>query len=175
MNSYHSLNDKEKLLLYVGLSILSKLEKDKEQKKHIELHIECLTSGIPFSVPLASFHYSASEQDSDFVSETMEMFTRIYFSLNALGKDEKKATFPGFDGNTESNFLACARVLLSDDDAFDMFRDVNGRSAKNSHIPMADTYKKINEEVRKFEGKYPNNIPLNDVVRILRIAHINIE
>ncbi|CRM52772.1 YfbU domain protein [Pseudomonas sp. 31 R 17] len=107
------------------------------------------------------------------VVDTLDMYAFLRDSYAALGEAEKanleeavphargKISFPGYDGNNETEYLSTARYLVEDLDRFESMKTV---AAVNSHFPVVEMY------ARMFEAFEP--IRINLVGRLMNFAEI---
>lgn len=66
--------------------------------------------------------------------------------------DPRDVTFPGFDGNNESDLRSIAQALRKND----RFRETLGAEVKNSHMPTTAMYRRMIAKWRELgELNYP--------------------
>jgi uncharacterized protein YfbU (UPF0304 family) len=113
------LTIKERLSLVLQLRTLAAVE-DEDNKKHLNAHIEALTSGY-------EFHYSelTNEFSNGFsrracleVLDILEMYSELLWGYEELPEKEElkreDIAFPGFDGNYETRQMSYAQYFLFD-------------------------------------------------------------
>lgn len=149
-----TLSDGEKLILLMLCDLYKHLKvKGEIDPKFIEAAIEGghywglkrQYSGI--------FHERA--YNDEIVREAEDMLEMWYFiehgyrKLSKVDKDRvakeaepfgKHVSFPGFDGNNESEYLSVARFLI---DKLDLYSTFKGRRDLNSHAPLLGSYRKM--------------------------------
>lgn len=85
----------------------------------------------------------ATPEDENFVLDVLGFFSLLRNSFEALsdttGIEELDITFPGFDGNNESELLSFAQALTDNG----QFQDLLGDVAKNSHMPTRRMYHRM--------------------------------
>lgn len=120
---------------------------DKHSSEYYLLMSETLRAGHKWLYD--QFFDSLSENLSDEVAQHVLKILGIYSDLrdsyNELedksGIDETELSFPGFDGNNESEYLSFAGDLLK----HRRFETTLGKVAKNSHMPTTEIYKRMIE------------------------------
>lgn len=97
-----------------------------------------------------------SDQDAEHVLAILGIYSDLRDSYNELadksGIEERTVTFPGFDGNNESELLSFSRALSANGN----YQQTIGDTARNSHMPTRDIYSRMIGEWRRL-GKphYP--------------------
>lgn len=132
------LTDKERLLLANQYEILATLNDD----DNYALMAETLRAGHKWLYD--QFFDSISENLPDSQAQHVLRILGVYGDLQASyhdladksGIDEKELTFPGFDGNNESELLSFADSLIK----HRRFELTLGKTARNSHMPTSDIY-----------------------------------
>lgn len=117
------------------------------------------------------------EADASFVSNVMEMWTRIEevcstlakTTLTKLAKDVpghgNPPRFRGFDGNcSEGRFIGIARLLIDRMDRFEWFKDRD----LNSHFPMESAYRRMLQAFDKCPKGLGVTLNLSSVTEILK-------
>lgn len=87
-----------------------------------------------------------SIEDCKFVLDVLEMYRGIIFSNRKL-KDSAlpDVSFPGFDGNNETELMAYARFFMIDLDRYDEIKEGSGNDF-NSHSQMRPRYELMLEK-----------------------------
>ena len=148
-----NLTDTERLILANQYEILGHL---KDEESYIRL-AENLRDGHKW---LYEQNIQVSENLSEEVVNHVLAILGIYSDLrdsykqlsDKSGIEEHLVTFPGFDGNNESELLHFARALSKNGN----YSETIGSEARNSHMPTTDTYRRmINEWKAMGEPRYP--------------------
>jgi uncharacterized protein YfbU (UPF0304 family) len=147
------ITDGEKLILLMLSELYDKLNVEGE------IEPDFIRSAI-FSNNMWSIHWKYSgipfedQETPEIVKEvldTLEMWSFIERSYKNLTDDQKaivekeaapfgeNPSFPGFDGNNESEYMGTASFLVNDLDRFEEFK---GRDF-NSHYPSLDSYHRM--------------------------------
>jgi uncharacterized protein YfbU (UPF0304 family) len=146
------LTDGEKLIAVMLTDLIKKLDIDVEID--VDLVQKVIYGGhywaLGWEMP-GIFHGHADKQARvRFVVDVLDMWEFLEEAFEALGDNEKAwlakeadpfgehVSFPGFDGNNESEHLGIARFLIEDLQRFGRFR--NGHRDLNSHHPTLETY-----------------------------------
>ena len=154
------LSDGEKLIAIMLSDLIKKL--DVEVETNLDLVQKVIYGGhywaLGWEMP-GIFHGHADKRARvGFVVDVLDMWQFLEEAFEALTDEEKAwlakeaepfgehVTFPGFDGNYESEHLGIARFLIEDLQRFSRFR--NGHRDLNSHHPTLQTYGRM---VRAFE------------------------
>ena len=148
------LTDVERLLLANQYDILGMLKKDDDytrmaenlrdgHKWLYEEHATRISDNLP-------------DEDVDHVLAILGIYSDLRDSYSELtdksGIDEHFVSFPGFDGNNESELFHFARALSKNES----FSDTIGKDARNSHMPTTDMYRRMIEEWKSMgEPHYP--------------------
>ena len=145
------LTDTERLLLANQYEILSLLTIDDEYvREDYARKAQTLRDGYEriYRQYFDGLSENLLQDKADHVLTILGIYSDMYASYRELpdksGIEEDRLHFPGFDGNNESDLLGFAEALRK----HDRFVETIGPSAKNSHIPTTEKYKKM---IRKFE------------------------
>ncbi len=107
--------------------------------------------GIPWKYVGIPFEEQDTPETVKEVLDILDMWSFIERSYENLSNDEKSfvekeaapfgknPSFPGFDGNNESDYVGAASFIVNDLDRFEEFK---GRDF-NSHCPSIDSYSRM--------------------------------
>lgn len=158
-----TLTDSERLILANQYEILGHL-KDEESYIHLA---EDLRDGHKW---LYEQHLQVAENLSDEAVSHVLAILGIYSDLrdsyrqlsDKSGIEEHLVTFPGFDGNNESELLHFARALSRHGN----YAEIIGKDARNSHMPTTDIYRRMIAEWKAMgEPRYP--LSKEQILRII--------
>lgn len=140
------LDLKDRLMLANQYRILSFLDKD--SKSYYNKLIQILERGYEglYSELTLSFTEPMNRSEITFVMDVLDLHSAIglYVSLHEDDKEVKEhrcATFLGFAGNQETNYLGLTRYFINIEGKWSDLKE-GGRDF-NSHMPMLDHYKKM--------------------------------
>ncbi|GAB2879178.1 YfbU family protein [Pseudoduganella ginsengisoli] len=164
------LSKKDRIFLINQYKILSQLEKE-NSSHYLEL-IEILEYGYQ------GFYHKIGdwisdempEEDSRFVISILDLYRSIE-NIKRSTKDEKllshpMATFPGFDGNNESEYLGFCRFLIDTQGKFqEQEQYLSKNDGMNSHTPMYEKYQRMIAAAEKINSFH--KLTLNDIFSIL--------
>jgi len=134
------LTDTERLLLANQYEILGVLKKDEGYSRMAENlrdghkwiyehHATRIADNLP-------------DEDAEHVLAILGIYSDLRDSYKQLndksGIDEHAVTFPGFDGNNESELLSFSRALSQNGN----YAETIGKDARNSHMPTTDMYRR---------------------------------
>jgi hypothetical protein len=137
------LTDKERLILANQYEIMSML--DKHSAEYYLLMSETLRAGHKwlYDQYFDVISENLSDDDAQYVLKILGIYSDLRDSYNQLEDksdvDEKELSFPGFDGNNESEYLSFAGNLIK----HRRFETTLGKTAKNSHMPTTSIYKRM--------------------------------
>jgi hypothetical protein len=141
-----SLSVNERLILRNQYQILSYLDPDVQNKEWYERSIEILEYGyeINYKDLFLGADCSLDSNKSLFVIKVLNMYDRIAEATEDKDATPPKdadyfASFHGFDGNGESEYIGYARFLIHKEGKFQRFRNLD----LNSHLPSVAKYKKM--------------------------------
>lgn len=132
------LTDKERLFLANQYEILAALNDD----DHYALMAETLKAGHKwlYNQFFDSLSENLPDSQAQYVLSILGIFGDLQASYNDLadksGIDEAALSFPGFDGNNESELLSFAHSLIK----HGRFESTLGRNVPNSHMPTSSIY-----------------------------------
>ena len=143
----------EKLSKYQRLSLLNQynilrelaiIRGDKKEADRYKEFITIITNGYVGEYNYLTEHLldEFPEDESEFVWNTLEMYSYIYSSFKNIEKpqiDESKILFPGFDYYYESDYYEFCRYVLFDLKMFDELTE-NDRTDFNSHCRCCSKY-----------------------------------
>lgn len=141
-----NLSNTERLILANQFEILGHLKKDDSY-----LHLaEDLRDGHEW---IYEQRLRVSEiipaEKVEYILIILGIYSDIRDSYNQLsdksGIEEHLTTFPGFDGNNESEFLHFAQALSRNNN----FSETIGKNARNSHMPTTEIYCRMISEWEK--------------------------
>lgn len=141
-----NLSKQERLMLYNQYDILEKLNPSDSETYRIFKSI--LSSGykLHYSDMVQWFSDEMSEEASTFVLDVLDMYSALLNSYQNLedktGIEERRVTFPGFDGNNESTYLGYTRFFLHDLDRYNELHQ-KGHDSYNSHSRMVPKYSRM--------------------------------
>lgn len=149
------LSDLERLILANQYEILAHLKPDQGYEDvarelrdgHKWLYRQYLDNLISPELP---------DESAEFVATILGIYRDLASSYRGLGDksgiEERLVQFPGFDGNNESDLLHFTSALRK----ADRFTETIGDSARNSHMPMKDVYRRMIEEWERLgRPQYP--------------------
>lgn len=143
LNEYQRLN---LLNQYRILHELSILRGDKDGEERYDNYMTILANG--YEKEYSFFSEVLSEtfpaEESEFVWETLQMYSAIYYSYDKLTNTKIKKEdiiFPGFDGNNEYQHYAFCDFILKDLKRFDEIS--NNRADFNSHAEKCPQYRRM--------------------------------
>lgn len=148
-----ALTDTERLILANQYEILSLLKSDDESYARLA---ENLRDGHKWIYESKlDISDNLSDHDTEHVLAILGIYRDLRDSYGELadksGIEEHAVTFPGFDGNNESELLVFARALAANGN----FHQTIGE-ARNSHSPTRDVYSRmIGEWQRLGKPSYP--------------------
>lgn len=147
------ISDGEKLILLMLSEVYDRLEIDGEIEP--DFIRSAIFNDKAWSIPWKYVGIPFEDQETpEIVSEVLDildMWSFIERSYSELTDNEKSfvienaapfgenPTFPGFDGNNETNYMSTASFIVNDLDRFEEFK---GRNF-NSHCPSIDSYKRM--------------------------------
>ena len=144
------LDEYQRLNLFNQYSILHELSILRDDKYNEEKYDICMTIisngyegeyGFLFDVLSEVF----PAEESEFVWQTLQMYSSIYFSYSKLSEtklEKKEILFPGFDGNNEFQHYAFCKFILEDLKRFDELSEGN-RADFNSHAEKCPQYRRM--------------------------------
>lgn len=142
------LTKKDRLFLINQYRILASLNKD--EKSHYEELIEILENGYEIFYGMVDDWVcdKMPSEEGKFVLNILD-FYRTIEDLKRSTKDERLikhryGIFRGFDGNSETEYMAFARFLIADQRKFsEQQQYLRQNDNLNSHMPMYERYKSI--------------------------------
>lgn len=173
------ITDGEKLILLMLSELYDKLNVDGEMEP--DFIRSAIISNNTWSIPWKYVGIPFEDQNTPVivkeVLDILDMWSMIERSYENLSEEQKtwvekeatlfgrNPTFPGFDGNNESEYMGTASFLVNDLDRFEEFK---GRNF-NSHCPFIDSYNRM-LSVFKPKMKSLNFQPLSaqNIVDILK-------
>lgn len=138
------LSKQERLFLYNQYDILERL--NPEEAETYRNYKTILQNGykLHYSDMVEWFSDEMSEEASELVIDVLDMYSALLNSYENLqdkeGVDERRITFPGFDGNHETTYLGYTRFFLNDLERFSELRQT-GHGGYNSHRQMVPKYR----------------------------------
>ena len=107
------------------------------------------------------------EETCRIVIDVMEMYHALHVSWTNLKDnqhiDERRLTFPGFDGATESGFLNYVRFLVTVEKRFPQFS--GGADNFNAQVPMWDKYMRMRAVWHVCPRQY--HLSANEITQII--------
>ena len=145
------LDKKERLILANQYRILVRL--DKENAGTYANWQKALEEGYPaaYSQIFDDIYDGLTEEDCEFVVDVMSMYEALQRTFETHGQTsdlkQSDVSFPGFDGNNETMFMAYARFVQRNEGRFDYLH----ASSKdlNSHFPSIEVYQRMLEVWRQ--------------------------
>lgn len=138
-----TLTDTERLILANQYEILGLLKEGGDSEWYTRL-AENLRDGHKWIYQQKlQLSENLSDADTNHVLDILGIFSALRDSYKQLadksGITESDVTFPGFDGNNESELLHFARALSANGN----YHETIGQEARNSHSPTRDTYSRM--------------------------------
>ena len=166
------LDIKERLQLSFTLKILEKLYP--EDKEYYAVHRKAIEDGYELHYEWITEHLSEglSSEECSFVLDTLDMYSTMLHSFQQMKTPHQlkisDVTFPGFDGNKETMYMAYTKYFIEDLDRFgDIKQITNGYY--NSHSRRVPRYKAMVEKWQYL--KTENRFILNED-QILEIINV---
>lgn len=166
------LDVKERLQLSFTLKILEKLYP--EEQEYYARHRKAIEDGYELHYDWITEHLSEglSTAECSFVLDTLDLYSTLYHSFTQIKNSnqikELDVTFPGFDGNKETMYMAYTKYFIEDLDRFgDIKKVTNGYY--NSHGRRVDRYRAM---VEKWHSLKVNNKYLLNEEEILEILNV---
>jgi len=137
------LTDTERLILANQYEILAKL--DPSEGDYYTQLAKNLRAGHKwlYSTAFESISRVVDDDTHEFVYTILRIYDDLKSSFAELedntGIEARMVEWPGFDGNSETELLSLTDALI----AAGQFTSVLGTSAKNSHLPTVDTYRRM--------------------------------
>ena len=165
------IEKKDRLILINQYTILQFLDPD--SRNSYEEKVEILRDGykIFYSDLDISLDDDMPEEKSEFVLSTLSVYRMIEYYKNKHQDDAEicdhpLATFRGFDGNNESEYLGFTRFLINQQEKFEEQKKYERETdGFNSHIPMVSAYARMVNKWRALGCGY--EIPKDVVLEIL--------
>ncbi|HZE53835.1 MAG TPA: YfbU family protein [Bradyrhizobium sp.] len=175
------LNNQEKLVVWLLTEVL-KNQKGDEDQDTVRLIQDAIYGGhfwaLPWELSGVLHNHVDSHAALTLVLDVLEMWwfiedgyskftpidkVRVVSEVGEWAKDPK---FPGFDGNSEGEYMSIAKFLV---EKLDRFEEFKGRSF-NSHHPTLSRYRNM---VALFEGMRAhlgvgNRLGASDVIKLLQ-------
>jgi uncharacterized protein len=157
------LTDAERLILSNQYEILGELNDDEGCRRKAEQ----LRNGHEWLYgDFQSVAPPMSSEDAEYVLEVLGMFSDLSASYDKLpdksGIEAHDVRFVGFDGNNESEFYSFSAALTENGN----FTDTIGKTAKNSHMPTTELYRRLLKKYRELGSpRYP--IPKTQIAQIV--------
>lgn len=166
-----NLTDKERLILANQYEIMSML--DKHSADYYLLMSETLKAGHKwlYDQYFDVLSENLSDDDAQYVLKILGIYSDLRDSYAQLEDksdiEEKALNFLGFDGNNECEYLSFAGNLIK----HRRFETTLGKTAKNSHMPTTDVYKRM---ISCWEGLGSPNYPYpKDTIQKILAAKVH--
>lgn len=148
---------------------------DKENAEGYATAREAIENGYEdFYDEISQYIYedTLSKAESDEVFQIMHMFDQIEHAYDTMSLkpdvQEYDLRFSGFDGNTETSYMAYARFLIEKADRFQRFA---GRGDNlNSHMPTLDVYRRMLRVWEKLPREHRLHPTVEDIERLINEA-----
>ena len=141
------LTRQERLILSLQYRILERLSEGEDEADYYRRCRDAVECGYEFEYSgIAQFVYekTLSEAECGLVWDVLIMFDALQNAhrtlANGAGVSEQQVSFPGFDGNTETAFMAYARFILEDKTRF---ASLKRPTDVNSHSPEIEVYQRM--------------------------------
>lgn len=148
------LTDKERLFLANQHEILSFLDKDNsEYHSKLAEQLKCGHKWL-YEQSFDSFDENLSDEDANLVLDILQVYEMMQDAYDALadktGISESEVTFPGFDGNNETEFMGFVDALEKDN----RYVDVIKKGHRNSHSQKVHRYESMINKWEEFGKPY---------------------
>lgn len=164
------LTKKERLILANQFKILEKLYPGKAEDYSVRR--KALESGfaLHYATLFEHIYDEMPEEQCREVLDILNMYRVITFSLEKIEDKGDIANhpyvqFPGFNGNTEINYLLYAEYFITDLGRFKELKYDQEYPDLNSHMPTLDKYRRMLLERYALQDK--KELTKEDIVQIL--------
>lgn len=140
-----SLTNLERVILLNQYELLEKI--DAVNADYYDCLKSVLSNGYTHEYYMLDQNFSEEliDEDQELVWDTLEMYSRLYYSFKQLGnpKDfENKIRFQGFDGNEEVTYFAYCKFVVKDLGRYCELVEISPDDL-NSHYPVVCKYQKM--------------------------------
>lgn len=164
------LSKKDRVFLINQYRILALLEPN--EASHYEELIEILDNGYQVFYSMVDDWISDDmpEREGELVLDTLSLYRTIEYHKRNNQDDEvekhSESYFHGFDGNSETEYMAFARFLIIKQGKFSEQEPyLKQNDSCNSHMPKVEKYRRMLETWKSFDRDY--NLTKEQVLKIL--------
>ena len=168
------LEIKDRLTLSYQLKILEKLYP--EEKEYYANHRKAIEDGYELHYDWITEHLSEglTSEQCTFVLDVLDMYATFHFSFKKLidpaKLTESAVTFPGFDGNHETMYMAYTKYFIEDLDRFNEIKhSTNGYY--NSHRSMIMKYQNMLIKWKEYKRAFTYELTEVQVLELINIKH----
>lgn len=166
------LSKLHRILLINQYKMLAALDKN-EESRYLEL-AEILESGYSIFYPMIDEWLSEDmpEVEGKLVLEVLDLYREIE-SIKRLTKDPRisehhYATFPGFDGNNETQHWSFCRFLVETQGKFQEQKQyLQKNDGMNSHTPMLEKYRRMLKKRKALGAPRARDLSVDQILQVL--------